>query len=161
MDALRPEFAREALRDGTQPGLRGGEGGEPCAAAQAGGGAGEQHCAAAARQHMARGFTAGHEPGETGELPDPLEQRAGGFQRARFEPGQLEEVVYEPGDADRTPPCGITYLKATNGTPYHLKASITWQITWEGTGGAKGNLPNGTFDTTQDMNVQEIQAINR
>ena len=68
---------------------------------------------------------------------------------------------YKPGDANTTPPCGITYLKATNGTPYQLKASITWQITWEGTGGAKGNLPNGTFDTTQDMNVQEIQAVNR
>lgn len=68
---------------------------------------------------------------------------------------------YKNGDADKTPPCGITYLHATNGTPYHLKASITWQITWEGTGGARGNLPNGTFDTTQDMTVQEIQSVNR
>lgn len=68
---------------------------------------------------------------------------------------------YEPGDADKTPPCGITYLRATNGTPYHLKASITWQITWKGSDGTGGNLPDGTFENTQDMNVQEIQSINR
>ncbi|MFB6958130.1 hypothetical protein ACFCYB_14040 [Streptomyces sp. NPDC056309] len=68
---------------------------------------------------------------------------------------------YAKGNADKTPPCGIRYLRATNGQPYHLKASITWQITWQGTGGAKGDLPDGTFETTQDMNVQEIQSINR
>ncbi|NUP20478.1 MAG: hypothetical protein HOZ81_31230 [Streptomyces sp.] len=68
---------------------------------------------------------------------------------------------YAKGDAEKTPPCGIRYLKATNGTPYQLKASITWQITWEGSDGTGGDLPDGTFETTQDMNVQEIQAINR
>ncbi|SNX63231.1 hypothetical protein SAMN06272735_5033 [Streptomyces sp. TLI_55] len=68
---------------------------------------------------------------------------------------------YSTGDADKTPPCGIRYLKATNGTPYRLSASVTWQITWEGAGGTGGDLPDGTFETTQDMNVQEIQAINR
>ncbi|MFI5687706.1 hypothetical protein [Streptomyces sp. NPDC051636] len=68
---------------------------------------------------------------------------------------------YEKGDGDRTPPCGITYLRASNGTPYHLKASITWQITWKGSDGSGGDLPDGIFDTTQDMNVQEIQSVNR
>jgi hypothetical protein len=68
---------------------------------------------------------------------------------------------YTEGDADKTPPCGITYLRASSGQPYKLKASITWQISWEGSGGANGDLPNGTFETTQDMNVQEIQSINR
>lgn len=68
---------------------------------------------------------------------------------------------YEKGSADRTPPCGIRYLKATDGTPYRLKASITWQITWQGSDGTGGDLPDGVFETTQDMNVQEIQAINR
>lgn len=67
---------------------------------------------------------------------------------------------YKKG-AEGTPPCGIRYLKATNGTPYHLSASVTWQITWEGSGGTGGGLPDGTFETTQDMNVQEIQSINR
>ncbi|GHE12163.1 hypothetical protein [Streptomyces alanosinicus] len=65
------------------------------------------------------------------------------------------------GDGDKTPPCGITYLRTTDGTPYHLKASITWQISWKGTGDSRGNLPDGTFETTQDMNVQEIQSVNR
>ncbi|MCX5559856.1 hypothetical protein [Streptomyces sp. NBC_00038] len=68
---------------------------------------------------------------------------------------------YTAGDAGKTPPCGITYLRATNGEPYHLTASITWQITWTGSDGTGGNLPNGTFETTQDMNVQEIQSVNR
>ncbi|MGI3224026.1 hypothetical protein ACRJ4B_08800 [Streptomyces sp. GTA36] len=68
---------------------------------------------------------------------------------------------YKKGDAEQTPPCGIRYLRATSGQPYALKASVTWQISWEGTGGAGGDLPDGTFETTQDMNVQEIQSINR
>ncbi|MFD4260997.1 hypothetical protein ACFWR9_26070 [Streptomyces sp. NPDC058534] len=68
---------------------------------------------------------------------------------------------YTKGKSDETPPCGIRYLRASNGEPYQLKASITWEISWQGTGGATGDLPNGTFETTQDMNVQEIQSINR
>ncbi|MFI6492767.1 hypothetical protein [Streptomyces sp. NPDC050564] len=68
---------------------------------------------------------------------------------------------YTKGDADKTPPCGVTYLRASSGQPYKLKASITWAISWEGSGGSKGDLPDGTFETTQDMAVQEIQAINR
>ncbi|MFH8500247.1 hypothetical protein [Streptomyces coeruleorubidus] len=68
---------------------------------------------------------------------------------------------YTKGDAEKTPPCGIRYLRATNGTPYQLSASVTWQITWEGSDGTGGDLPDGTFETTQDMNVQEIQSINR
>ncbi|MFG3319921.1 hypothetical protein ACGF3J_17955 [Streptomyces sp. NPDC048171] len=70
-------------------------------------------------------------------------------------------MPYAKGKADETPPCGIRYLRASNGEPYQLKASITWEISWEGTGGATGDLPDGTFETTQDMNVQEIQSINR
>jgi len=68
---------------------------------------------------------------------------------------------YTKGDANKTPSCGITYLRASGGQPYKLTASITWQISWEGSGGAKGDLPDGTFETTQDMAAQEIQAVNR
>ncbi|GHD31704.1 hypothetical protein GCM10010313_75450 [Streptomyces violarus] len=68
---------------------------------------------------------------------------------------------YTKGNAEKTPPCGVRYLRATNGTPYQLSASVTWQITWQGSGGTGGNLPDGTFETTQDMKVQEIQSINR
>ncbi|MEU0784887.1 hypothetical protein ABZ341_25325 [Streptomyces sp. NPDC006173] len=68
---------------------------------------------------------------------------------------------YAQGDADMSPPCGITYRRATDGEPYRLSASITWQISWRGSGDAKGKLPDGTFETTRDMNVQEIQSVNR
>lgn len=68
---------------------------------------------------------------------------------------------YTKGASKQDPPCGINYLRATSGEPYQLKASVTWEISWQGTGGAQGDLPNGTFETTQDVNVQEIQSINR
>ncbi|MET9546675.1 hypothetical protein ABZY36_15375 [Streptomyces sp. NPDC006627] len=68
---------------------------------------------------------------------------------------------YTKGSAKEDPPCGIKYLRATGGQSYEMKASITWEITWEGTGGAGGRLPNGTFEGTQDVTVQEIQSINR
>ncbi|WP_328538466.1 hypothetical protein [Streptomyces sp. NBC_00344] len=68
---------------------------------------------------------------------------------------------YTQGAAGRTPPCGVTYLRASSGQPYQLKASVTWAISWRGTGGVKGDLPDGTFGSTQDVNVQEIQAVNR
>ncbi len=68
---------------------------------------------------------------------------------------------YTKGDSHKSPPCGIRYLRASAGGPYKLKASITWQISWTGSGGANGDLPDGTFETTQDIAVQEIQAINR
>ncbi|MFE6159175.1 hypothetical protein ACFQ7F_09690 [Streptomyces sp. NPDC056486] len=68
---------------------------------------------------------------------------------------------YTKGSSKQDPPCGIAYLRATGGKPFQLKASITWEITWEGSGNTGGDLPNGTFDGTQDVNVQEIQSINR
>ncbi|WP_405565533.1 hypothetical protein [Streptomyces sp. NBC_01180] len=70
---------------------------------------------------------------------------------------------YVKGDADKTPPCGLTYLRASGSNgPYKLKATITWNISWTGTGQPKPkDLPDGTFGTTQDVTVDEIQAINR
>ncbi|WP_306427388.1 hypothetical protein [Streptomyces sp. CS227] len=68
---------------------------------------------------------------------------------------------YTKGAAQQPPPCGIAYLRATGDSPYQLKASLTWEITWTGTGGTQGDLPDGTFETTQDITVQEIQSINR
>ncbi|MFP3117563.1 hypothetical protein [Streptomyces sp. Iso 434] len=69
---------------------------------------------------------------------------------------------YTKGAAARQPPhCGIAYLRATGDSPYQLKSSLTWEITWTGTGGTQGDLPDGTFETTQDITVQEIQSINR
>ncbi|MFB6843870.1 hypothetical protein ACFCXS_03190 [Streptomyces sp. NPDC056373] len=68
---------------------------------------------------------------------------------------------YTKDAADETPPCGIRYLRASDGAPYQLSASVTWKITWQGSDGTTGDLPDGTFETTQDMNVQEIQSVNR
>jgi hypothetical protein len=68
---------------------------------------------------------------------------------------------YSAGRASEAPPCGITYLRATDGSPYQLKASVTWQITWQGSDGTGGDLPNGTFETMRGIDVQEIQSVNR
>ncbi|MGP3922622.1 hypothetical protein [Streptomyces sp. 8N616] len=69
---------------------------------------------------------------------------------------------YTKGSADQTPPCGLTYLRASGDDgPYQLKATVTWKINWKGSGGTGGKLPDGSFGTTQDVTVQEIQSINR
>ncbi|KUN08766.1 hypothetical protein AQI95_07075 [Streptomyces yokosukanensis] len=68
---------------------------------------------------------------------------------------------YANGKADETPPCGIRYLRSSGDATFPLKATITWQITWTGTGGAGGDLPDGTFGNEQDVKVQEIQTVNR
>ncbi|MBX9365321.1 hypothetical protein [Streptomyces sp. WAC04114] len=96
----------------------------------------------------------------------------------RIEPGTKDAVTYpdsgvcaindgrigEPyakGKADRTPPCGVKYLRSSGDGTYPLQATVTWEITWTGTGGTGGDLPDGTFGATQDVVVQEIQAVNR
>ncbi|MFJ3665781.1 hypothetical protein ACIPSE_04935 [Streptomyces sp. NPDC090106] len=68
---------------------------------------------------------------------------------------------YAKGKSDRTPPCGLKYLRSSGDGTFELRATLTWDITWTGTGGAGGDLPNGTFGTTQDVTVQEIQSVNR
>jgi hypothetical protein len=68
---------------------------------------------------------------------------------------------YAKGKAGETPPCGIKYLRSSGDGTYKLRATITWNISWTGTGGAGGDLPDGTFGTTQDITVQEIQSVNR
>ncbi|MEY9813660.1 hypothetical protein RKD21_003917 [Streptomyces albogriseolus] len=68
---------------------------------------------------------------------------------------------YARGKADRTPPCGITYLRSSGNGTYNLQATITWDISWTGTGGAGGDLPDGTFGNGQAVTVQEIQSVNR
>ncbi|MFZ3472144.1 hypothetical protein ACODT3_15670 [Streptomyces sp. 4.24] len=68
---------------------------------------------------------------------------------------------FTEGSADKTPPCGLKYLRASGNGGYSLEASITWEVTWEGSNGANGNLDPGTFTTVQNITVQEIQAVNR
>jgi enoyl reductase len=62
------------------------------------------------------------------------------------------------------PPCGVTYLRSSeaNGGPYPLKATVTWKISWTGTGRPTPvALEDGTFGTPQDVEVREIQTVNR
>ncbi|MCX5422855.1 hypothetical protein [Streptomyces sp. NBC_00078] len=68
---------------------------------------------------------------------------------------------YAKGKAHDTPPCGVEYLRSSGNGTYPLKATITWKIHWTGTGVPGGDLPDGTFGATQDVTVQEIQAVNR
>ncbi|WP_328562060.1 hypothetical protein [Streptomyces coelicoflavus] len=68
---------------------------------------------------------------------------------------------YASGKSDETPPCGITYLRSSGDSTYNLKATVTWDITWEGSNGEAGTLPDGTFGNEQAVTVQEIQAVNR
>ncbi|MEU9899363.1 hypothetical protein ACIBCS_23820 [Streptomyces phaeochromogenes] len=69
---------------------------------------------------------------------------------------------YAKGRADETPPCGIVYGRSSNGGTFPLKASLTWEISWAGTGQAGPvGLPDGTIEAVQDITVQEAQAVNR
>ncbi|MFK0104710.1 hypothetical protein [Streptomyces sp. NPDC091217] len=77
-----------------------------------------------------------------------------------FKNGNIGEA-YAKGKADETPPCGVKYLRSSGTGSYPLKATITWKISWTGTGGSGGPLDDGTFGATQDVIVQEIQSVNR
>jgi len=69
---------------------------------------------------------------------------------------------YQPADGNNVPPCGLTYLHATTGSsPYPFKATLTWKISWTGSDGTGGTLPNGTFGATTPLTVQEIQTVVR
>ncbi|MGW2422234.1 hypothetical protein ACWC0C_23770 [Streptomyces sp. NPDC001709] len=68
---------------------------------------------------------------------------------------------YTKGKANETPPCGVKYLRSSGDSSYQLRATITWKIHWTGSGGAGGDLPDGTFGSTQNVTVQEIQAVNQ
>ncbi|MFF4253160.1 hypothetical protein ACFY1L_18330 [Streptomyces sp. NPDC001663] len=68
---------------------------------------------------------------------------------------------YAKGKSSETPPCGIKYLRSSGNGTFKLRATVTWEIAWTGTGGAGGDLPDGTFGNDQAVTVQEIQAVNR
>ncbi|MFK0155447.1 hypothetical protein ACIQVK_25650 [Streptomyces sp. NPDC090493] len=74
--------------------------------------------------------------------------------------GSIGEA-YAKGKAGETPPCGVKYLHSSGTGSYPLKATITWNISWKGTGTPGGPLDDGTFGATQDVIVQEIQSVNR
>ncbi|WP_326798451.1 hypothetical protein OG946_26235 [Streptomyces sp. NBC_01808] len=70
---------------------------------------------------------------------------------------------YRRGEPEAVPACGITYRRSSEaaGGSYGLKASITWEVDWTGSGGTGGDLPDGVFETTYDVTVEEIQTVVR
>ncbi|MGW8380858.1 hypothetical protein [Streptomyces sp. ODS28] len=65
-----------------------------------------------------------------------------------------------PKGHEGEPPCGVTYQRATqDGQKYPLKANVTWKISWEGSDGTGGKLPDGEFGSTQDVTVREYQSV--
>ncbi|MFG3256662.1 hypothetical protein [Streptomyces sp. NPDC048172] len=69
---------------------------------------------------------------------------------------------YTKGNAKKTPPCGLTYLRSTpKGETYTLQASVVWEAAWKGSDGTSDTLPDGTFGNEQPVTVQEVQSINR
>src|SRR5262245_59967654 len=79
MDAVWAVLARHALRDHAQPRLCRGKLREARLAAQARGGAGEDHRAAAKRHQSPRRFSTHQESGEAADAPQLLELRRGHF----------------------------------------------------------------------------------
>ncbi len=70
-------------------------------------------------------------------------------------------TAYVSSDGNGVPPCGLTYRRSSDGGTFPLSATITWKVTWTGSGGTGGNLPGGSFEFDQDVRVQEIQSVNR
>lgn len=69
---------------------------------------------------------------------------------------------YAKGKSEETPPCGIVYRRSSNGGTFPLKAALTWEISWTGTGQAGPiGMPDGTIEVVQDITVEEIQSVNR
>ncbi|MFE9686017.1 hypothetical protein [Streptomyces sp. NPDC006285] len=69
---------------------------------------------------------------------------------------------YVKGKAKQTPPCGIVYRRSSGGETFPLKAALTWEISWTGTGQAGAvALPDGTIEAVQNITVEEIQSVNR
>lgn len=68
---------------------------------------------------------------------------------------------YAKGKAEQTPPCGVTYQRSSGNGTFNLQATATWEITWTGTGGAGGDLPDGEYGNDQPIAVEEVQSVNR
>lgn len=78
-----------------------------------------------------------------------------------IEHGSIGEP-YTKGNSNQTPPCGLTYHRATQGGgSFPLKATLTWKVSWNGTDGAGDDLPEGSYDETRNITVREVQSIVR
>jgi len=65
--------------------------------------------------------------------------------------------------AAASPTCGYTYEESSAGQPggaYRVTVTITWDITWQGTGGAGGALAPLQTVAAAEFRVAESQALN-
>jgi hypothetical protein len=73
-------------------------------------------------------------------------------------------TAYEGGNpAVASPTCGHTYDQSSAGRPggaYRVTVTITWDITWTGTGGAGGALAPLDTVAAAAFRVAESQALN-
>lgn len=91
------------------------------------------------------------------------------------------QLVYDPGDGGQPAVCGgpgrpwtsadgngpptdggcaYTYRKVTS-APITSTQTIVWQITWIGTGGTGGEIPSLSTWTTGQLQVLQVQVVNR
>jgi len=56
--------------------------------------------------------------------------------------------------------CGYQYTLVTNG-PITATETIVWKITWAGTGNTGGQIPGLSTSTSGQLNVMQIQVVNR
>ncbi|PGH48251.1 hypothetical protein CRI70_24225 [Streptomyces sp. Ru87] len=69
---------------------------------------------------------------------------------------------YTKKAGNEDPPCGLTYLRASSsGEPYPFKATVTWDVSWTSSDGTSGELPSGSYGTTTELTVGEVQSVNR
>jgi hypothetical protein len=76
-------------------------------------------------------------------------------------PGIPYTSTYSPASA--SPGCGYTYPRSSAGQPdgaYRATATITWDITWTGPGGAGGTLAPLFTTALNDFRVADAQALN-
>ena len=67
------------------------------------------------------------------------------------------------GPASASPDCGHTYGRSSAGLPrgaYRVAATITWDVTWQATGGAGGTLPPLFSTSAATFRVAESQTVN-
>lgn len=60
--------------------------------------------------------------------------------------------------APRGGACGFQYKQVTS-SPITSTQTITWKITWVGSGGTSGTLPDQSTSTSGQLNVMQIQTV--
>lgn len=87
-----------------------------------------------------------------------------------FDPGDGDTPVscagpglaWTAGDTNGPSPsgCSYTYTQATTG-PVTVTVSIRWQITWTGSEGMGGTLPVQVTSASQQLQVLQVDSVNR